>query len=115
MCCHCATSGRLGCLPRNIARGAIWRVGLPSPVEVEQGDAEAASVSLPTIKRLEANDGPMGGRSGTGVKIQTALEAAGVVFIERRRSRRWPQKAQKGRVDGAHCGEHGTAAPWFRR
>jgi hypothetical protein len=24
----------------------------------------------------------MGGRSGTGVKIQTALEAAGVVFID---------------------------------
>ena len=58
------------------------RVRLPSPVEVEQGDAEAASVSLPTIKRLEANDGPMGGRSETGVKIQTALEAAGVVFID---------------------------------
>jgi transcriptional regulator with XRE-family HTH domain len=44
--------------------------------------AEAANVSLPTIKRLEANDGPMGGRSGTGVKIQTALEAAGVEFID---------------------------------
>jgi len=58
------------------------RVRLPSHVEVEQGDAEAAGVSLPTIKRLEANDGPKGGRSGTGVKIQTALEAAGVVFID---------------------------------
>ena len=58
------------------------RVRLPSHVEVEQGDAEAAGVSLPTIKRLEANDGPKGGRSGTGVKIQTALEAAGVEFID---------------------------------
>jgi hypothetical protein len=72
----------IGYPPRKIARGAIWRVRLPSPVEVEQGDAEAAGVSLPTIKRLEANDGPMGGRSGTGVKIQTALEAAGVVFFD---------------------------------
>src|SRR5258708_35550996 len=58
------------------------RVRLPSPVEVEQGDAEAAGVSLPTIKRLESNDGPKGRRSGTGMKIQTALEAAGVAFID---------------------------------
>jgi transcriptional regulator with XRE-family HTH domain len=44
--------------------------------------AEAAGVSLPTIKRLEASDGPLGGRTGTGVKIQAALERAGVEFIE---------------------------------
>jgi predicted transcriptional regulator len=44
--------------------------------------AEAADVSLPTIKRLEANDGPLGGRSGTGAKIQTALEAGGIDFID---------------------------------
>ena len=44
--------------------------------------AEAADVSIPTIKRLEANDGPLGGRSGTGGKIQTALERAGVEFID---------------------------------
>jgi predicted transcriptional regulator len=44
--------------------------------------AEAADVSLPTIKRLEANDGPVGGRSGTGAKIQIALERAGVEFID---------------------------------
>jgi transcriptional regulator with XRE-family HTH domain len=44
--------------------------------------ASAADVSIPTIKRLEANDGPLGGRSGTGAKIQTALERAGVEFIQ---------------------------------
>ena len=44
--------------------------------------AEAADVSIPTIKRLEANDGPLGGRSGTSAKIQTALERAGVEFID---------------------------------
>jgi DNA-binding XRE family transcriptional regulator len=44
--------------------------------------AEEADVSIPTIKRLEANDGPLGGRSGTGVKIKTALERAGVEFID---------------------------------
>jgi predicted transcriptional regulator len=32
--------------------------------------AEAAGVSVPTIKRLEANGGPLGGRTGTGAKIQ---------------------------------------------
>jgi transcriptional regulator with XRE-family HTH domain len=44
--------------------------------------ADAARVSIPTIKRLEANDGPLGGRSDTADKIQRALQRAGVEFIE---------------------------------
>jgi len=44
--------------------------------------AAAADVSIPTIKRLEAQDGPLGGRSETGSKIRSALEAAGVEFID---------------------------------
>ncbi len=44
--------------------------------------ATEADVSIPTIKRLEAQDGPLGGRSETGGKIRTALEAAGVEFID---------------------------------
>ena len=44
--------------------------------------AEAADISVPTIKRLEASDGPLGGRSETGEKIQKALQAAGVEFID---------------------------------
>jgi DNA-binding XRE family transcriptional regulator len=44
--------------------------------------AQAADVSLPTIKRLEANDGPLGGRSETGTRIQAALQRAGVEFID---------------------------------
>jgi DNA-binding XRE family transcriptional regulator len=44
--------------------------------------AEVAEISLPTIKRLEAIDGPVGGRSETGKKIQLALERAGVEFID---------------------------------
>jgi DNA-binding XRE family transcriptional regulator len=44
--------------------------------------AAAADVSIPTIKRLEAHDGPLGGRSETGFKIRSALEAAGIEFIE---------------------------------
>jgi hypothetical protein len=44
--------------------------------------AFAANISIPTIKRLEAQEGPLGGRGETGVKIRTALEAAGIEFIE---------------------------------
>jgi DNA-binding XRE family transcriptional regulator len=43
--------------------------------------ASAADVSVPTVKRLEAQDGPLGGRSETGAKIRLALENSGVEFI----------------------------------
>jgi predicted transcriptional regulator len=48
----------------------------------QQQLAAASDVSIPTIKRLEAQDGVLGGRSETGNKIRTALEAAGVEFID---------------------------------
>jgi transcriptional regulator with XRE-family HTH domain len=44
--------------------------------------ADAASVSVPTIKRLEARDGPLTGRAETVGKIEAALEAAGIEFID---------------------------------
>lgn len=44
--------------------------------------AAAADVSIPTIKRLEAQDGPLGGRNETGTKIRSALESAGIEFID---------------------------------
>jgi transcriptional regulator with XRE-family HTH domain len=44
--------------------------------------AVAAKVSAPTIKRLEAQEGPLGGRNETGSKIREALEIAGIEFIE---------------------------------
>jgi transcriptional regulator with XRE-family HTH domain len=44
--------------------------------------AAAANVSIPTIKRLEAQDGPLAGRSETGEKIRLSLEGAGVEFID---------------------------------
>ena len=47
-----------------------------------QEDLAAADVSIPTIKRLEAQDGPLGGRDQTGIKIRSALESAGVEFID---------------------------------
>jgi ribosome-binding protein aMBF1 (putative translation factor) len=44
--------------------------------------ATAAEISVPTVKRLEAQDGPLGGRTETGSKIRLALEQAGVQFID---------------------------------
>jgi len=44
--------------------------------------ASAAGVSIPTIKRLEAQDGALGGRHETGNRIRLALETAGIEFID---------------------------------
>jgi transcriptional regulator with XRE-family HTH domain len=44
--------------------------------------AEKSGVSLPTVMRLEAKDGPLGGRDDTREKIRAALEKAGVEFID---------------------------------
>ena len=44
--------------------------------------ASAAGISLPTIKRLEAVNGLLGGRETTAQKIRYALEKAGVEFID---------------------------------
>ena len=42
--------------------------------------AEASGVSSPTIGRLEAEDGELGGLAETGEKIRRALEKAGIEF-----------------------------------
>jgi predicted transcriptional regulator len=44
--------------------------------------ASEAEVSLPTVKRLEAANGLLGGRATTAQKIKTALEKAGIEFID---------------------------------
>jgi predicted transcriptional regulator len=61
--------------------------------------AIVADVSIPTIKRLEAQDGPLGGRNETGSRIRRALESAGIEFIDEngggpgvRLRKRQPQK-----------------------
>ena len=43
--------------------------------------AEASGVSIPTVRRLEASGGELGGRASTGESLINALEAAGVIFI----------------------------------
>lgn len=42
--------------------------------------AAASGLSLPTVKRLESDDGPIGGRPETIAAIQIAFEAAGIEF-----------------------------------
>jgi predicted transcriptional regulator len=44
--------------------------------------ARNADVSIPTIKRLEALGGPLGGRGDTTNKIVRAIISAGVEFID---------------------------------
>jgi predicted transcriptional regulator len=44
--------------------------------------ARKSGVSEPTIARLEAADGDLGGREKTSEKIRTAIEAAGIQFFE---------------------------------
>ena len=44
--------------------------------------AEASSVSLPTVKRLEAKPGPLSAHTSTLVALTRALEVAGVEFID---------------------------------
>ncbi|WP_018317435.1 MULTISPECIES: helix-turn-helix domain-containing protein [Bradyrhizobium] len=43
--------------------------------------ARAAAVSIPTIKRLEASDGSLGGRDQTVQKIVNAVVSAGIDFL----------------------------------
>jgi predicted transcriptional regulator len=47
----------------------------------QQDLALSAKVSEPTVKRLEASEGPIGGRAETIDKLLFALENAGIEFI----------------------------------
>jgi predicted transcriptional regulator len=49
----------------------------------EQRDlAESSAVSLPSIKRLETQPGPLAAQQRTIDAIQAALETAGVIFVD---------------------------------
>lgn len=43
--------------------------------------AEKANISVPTLKRMEASDGPASGIANNVAAVRAALEAAGVEFI----------------------------------
>jgi len=48
-----------------------------------QGDlAKAARVSIATIRRIEAKEGPMMGYVSTLMSIQSAFEKAGILFLD---------------------------------
>lgn len=52
-------------------------------VGMSQSDlAQAASVSVPTLRRMEASEGKATGMANNVRAIRAALEAAGVEFIE---------------------------------
>lgn len=44
--------------------------------------AERSGISYPTIQRLDATKGPVGGRHETVEAVRKALEAGGVQFLE---------------------------------
>jgi DNA-binding XRE family transcriptional regulator len=44
--------------------------------------ADRSGISEPTVARLEAADGELGGREDTTQKLRAAIEAAGVEFID---------------------------------
>jgi predicted transcriptional regulator len=70
-------------MPRSIPKVSIRQVkaGRALLDWSQERLAEEAGVSIPTMKRLEAVDGLLGGRSTTADKITSALEKAGIEFI----------------------------------
>ncbi len=49
---------------------------------ISQADlAATSSVSVPTLRRMEASEGPASGLRNNVAAVRTALEAAGVEFI----------------------------------
>jgi transcriptional regulator with XRE-family HTH domain len=65
--------------------------------------AKAAGVGIATIQRIEKNDGPASGNYSTVLKIQAALEKAGIEFTNDEgdgigvRLKRTLTKSSKGR------------------
>jgi hypothetical protein len=49
--------------------------------DVADTDLRVYGLSAPTVKRLEAAEGDIGGRAETGEALVTALQDAGVEFI----------------------------------
>lgn len=43
--------------------------------------AKRAAVSVPTVKRLESEDGELGGREDTVQKLRAAFDSAGIEFL----------------------------------
>lgn len=49
---------------------------------LEQAElAKAANISVPTLRRMEASEGPAAGLANNVAAVCRALEAAGVIFV----------------------------------
>ncbi len=50
---------------------------------IEQADlAKVANISVPTLRRMEASEGPALGMANNVAAVRTALESAGVIFVD---------------------------------
>jgi len=64
----------------------------------------ASGVSEPTVARLESMDGKLGGREDTAKKIRTAIEIAGVEFIDENGGGRGVRMRRRARPRGRRSG-----------
>ena len=44
--------------------------------------AVAANISVPTLRRMEGSRGPVSGYANNVVAVRTALESAGIIFLD---------------------------------
>jgi predicted transcriptional regulator len=69
-------------VPAVVLRSEVIRAARALLRWEQQDLARASSVSLPTIKRLEAQPGIMTAHMSTLVALKRALEGAGIEFID---------------------------------
>jgi len=52
-------------------------------IGMSQADlAGGSNISVPTLKRMEASDGPAAGLTNNVAAVRTTLESAGILFID---------------------------------
>jgi transcriptional regulator with XRE-family HTH domain len=66
--------------------------------------AQHSGVSEPTVARLESVDGELGGREDTAEKIRTAIEIAGIEFIDENGGGRGVRLRRRARPRGQRSG-----------
>jgi len=66
--------------------------------------AQHSGVSEPTVARLESVDGKLGGREDTAKKIKTAIEIAGIEFIDENGGGRGVRLRRRARPRGQRSG-----------
>src|SRR6516225_6587187 len=72
-------------IPALLSMAVVCKVAIsccPSVLRTMSSPAQHSGVSEPTVARLESVDGELGGREGTVEKIRTAIQIAGIEFID---------------------------------